>query len=77
VGIEVEGRGKRAEGRRGKTRKGHTEELMISGIYRLVDSVDQTREIDWYNHQKGNYRSPVDSSFIPINTFILVQHGNM
>jgi hypothetical protein len=58
-------------------RRGHTEELVISSLYSLVDRIDQTRKIDGDDNDQSDDCSPVDSAFVPVDTFVLVQHGNM
>jgi hypothetical protein len=54
-----------------------TEELVVSGIDSLVDGVDQSWKIDGDDNSQSHDSSPVDSSFVPVDTFVLVQHRNM
>jgi hypothetical protein len=58
-------------------RKGHTEELVVSSLNSLVDCIDQSREIDGDDNDQCHDCSPVDSAFVPVDTFVLVQHGNV
>lgn len=50
---------------------------MVSSLDSLVDCIDQPGEIDGDNNDQSDDRSPVDSAFVPVDTFVLVQHGNM
>jgi hypothetical protein len=58
-------------------REGHTEELVVSSLNSLVDCIDQSGEVDGDDNDQSDDRSPVDSAFVPVDTFVLVQHGNM
>lgn len=62
---------------RGGRRRGHTEELVVSGLDSLVDCIDQSGEVDGDHNDQSDDRSPVDSAFVSVDTFVLVQHGNM
>jgi hypothetical protein len=54
-----------------------TKELVVSSVNSLVDSINQPREIDGDNNDKRNHSPPIDSTFVSVNTFVLVQHRNM
>ena len=50
---------------------------MVSSVDSLVDCIDQTGEIDRNDNDQCDDSSPVDSAFVPVDTFVLVQHRDM
>ena len=57
--------------------KGHTEELVVTSVNRLVDSVDKTGKVDGDGNTQSDGRSPVDTTFVSIDTLVLVKHRNV
>jgi len=53
-------------------RDGHTEKLVVSSLDSLVDCVDQPWEIDGDDNDQCDDCSPIDSAFVPVDTFVLV-----
>lgn len=50
---------------------------MVSSVDSLVDCINQSGEIDGDDNDQCDDGSPVDSAFVPVDTFVLVQHRNM